>query len=151
MVLCCFACARTFCPLIWGSSRNGGGGRSLYDKGIGDAGAVQLGDLLAKNTSVTTIGLRRNNIGDAGAASLGAGLAKNTSVKEINLRYNNIGDAGAAALEKSLMQNSTLTSIDLGGNPMSDASKQAVEGLAARNALRPVLSGLRDNTVKEIR
>ena len=62
-----------------------GDGCRLRGNLIGDAGAVQLGALFAKNTSVMTININNNNIGDAGAAGMCAGLAENTSVTSINL------------------------------------------------------------------
>lgn len=72
----------------------------LGSNGIGDAGAKDLGEVLAGSLSLRRLSLRDNAIGDEGAASLAAALAVNPSLEELDIWGNCISPTGKSQLLK---------------------------------------------------
>ena len=64
--------------------------------------------------------LVNNYIKVAGALEIANALAKNTTLVSINLGYNSIKDDGAIAIAKALETNTTLASIDLRSNGIKE-------------------------------
>ena len=116
---------------------------------IGDAGAIKVGNMLSRNTSIATICLGDNRIGDLGLSSLFAACKRNKSltalhidrnrmsmfdaadavrdflcvcktVIEMNLSSSHLGTDGIRALAPALAKNTTLLSIDLSFNDIQD-------------------------------
>ena len=93
----------------------------------GDCGR-DLGDDLAKDTSLTTLSLTINNCSDLSgvwAFVLGDGLAKNTSLTTLSLTFNNCSDLSgvwALGLGDGLAKNTSLTTLSVTINNCSDLS-----------------------------
>ena len=91
----------------------------------GDCGR-DLGDDLAKDTSLTTLSLTINNCSDLRGVrelGLGDGLAKNTSLTTLSLTFNNCSDLSGdweLGLGDGLAKNTSLTTLSLTFNNCSD-------------------------------
>ena len=71
---------------------------SCYTLQIGPRGAIQLGDALRQNKSLTEIDLRENSLGPAGMKAIADALAENDSMRSLHLqvcqrRYRNRGSS----------------------------------------------------------
>ncbi|XP_068699998.1 protein NLRC3-like isoform X2 [Montipora foliosa] len=88
---------------------------------IGAEGATSLSQALAVNTSLTTLDLSDNSIGSEGATSLSQALAVNTSLSTLDLSDNAIGPAGASSLFQALAVNTSLSTLDLSDNAIGPA------------------------------
>ena len=127
--------ARTFAGrvavnhLVSSEARGGGGGekkdalKSVSDRGLGDAGAIEVANLLAipcaTTRAMTHLGVHHNGIGDLGAVALAEAFARGGApLEEIAAYSNAIGPKGAAAIAKRLP--STTKALDLGGNALGD-------------------------------
>lgn len=86
---------------------------NLYNKKIGDEGAIVLAKELASNTSVVTVDLSSNNIGNVGAVALAEALKTNTTITTLSLYFNKFGDVACKAFEKALQNNTTLTKLEM--------------------------------------
>ena len=114
----------------------------------GDCGR-DLGDDLAKDTSLTTLSLTINNCSDLSGdwgPGLGGGLAKNTSLTTLSLTINNCSDLSgdwAHGLGDGLAKNTSLTTLSLTINNCSDLSGDWAHGLGdglAKNTSLTTLS-----------
>ena len=79
-------------------------------------GAEQLGKLLAVNTSLEKLILRRNNMSTKSALALLPGLKENSTLQVLDLHNNCLTDKVAPAVIDMLKSNSTLLELDLSGN-----------------------------------
>ena len=98
----------------------------LDEKGLGDAEAVEVAQLLKGNTTITEVYLSGNQINDTGAAALGEAFKVNTTITTVYLNSNQISDRGAAALGEAFKVNTTITTVDLGVNQISDTGAAAL-------------------------
>ena len=114
----------------------------------GDCGR-DLGDGLAKNTSLTTLSLTINNCSDLSGdwgPGLGDGLAENTSLTTLSLTINNCSDLRGGwthGLGDGLAKNTSLTTLSLTINNCSDLSRDWGPGLGdglAKNTSLTTLS-----------
>ena len=78
-----------------------GGNLMLSGRGLGDAGAQVLGEVLKASATLEFLDLSGNSIGDAGARAIAEGLKASATLEWLNLRENPIGDAGARALREA--------------------------------------------------
>ena len=97
----------------------------LGGKSIGDAGAVEVAQLLRGNTTITGVYLSYNNIGATGAAALGEAFKANTCITEVYLSDNNIGATGAAALGEAFKANTGITCCLLYTSPSPRDKRQS--------------------------
>ena len=70
---------------------------------IEDADLLPLCSMLNNAPVVTSVDLKYNQISDHGAVLLGQMLEKNTTLKHISLMCNDIGPVGGVAIAKSLL------------------------------------------------
>ena len=113
--------------------------------------APNLGDGLAKNTSLTTLSLTINNFSDLSEdwiRGLGDGLAKNASLTTLSLTVNNFSDLIMSGdwicdLGDGLAKNASLTTLNLTINTSSELNglwAHGVFGGLAKNASLTTLS-----------
>lgn len=103
---------------------------SISRSGIGDAGAVALVQALSVNVTVAKLKLKSSTIGNDGCLAFAIGLTKLT---ELSLSDNRIGDDGASNIASGLVNpNTKLTTLDLSGNQIGRAGATAIaSGLAS--------------------
>jgi hypothetical protein len=90
-------------------------------------GAVTLGRLLSRSSTLRTLELEWNLIGVCGAIHpIAAALKANRSLLKLDLRNNRIAADGAAALVEMLRFNNTLSSLDLRWNELGAVGGQAL-------------------------
>ena len=101
---------------------------------IGHAGCVALAEALAANphSSLRALSLWSNYVDDKGAVALGAMLRRNTTLTDLNLASNGVGEVGGAALRDALRHNATLASLDLSSNPLGRATTRQLADAWAR-------------------
>ena len=87
---------------------------------IRDPDAAALSQVLAVNSSLTSLNLNENSIDDSGATSLSQALATNSSIISLNLSGNSIGASGASSLSQGLATNPSLTISYLGSEEDED-------------------------------
>ena len=97
---------------------------NLGANGIGDAGATAIVGALRGNTTLTSLDLGVNGIGDEGAAEIAVALKENSALESLSLEHNDIGDEGATEIAGALKVNTTLTSLYLDGNGIGDEAKK---------------------------
>src|SRR3989338_1454475 len=76
-----------------------------------DEGAGRLAEVLAINSTLTSLDLRYNEVGAAGAGRLAEALTTNSTLTTLDLRYNQVTDEGGRRLADALVANSSLTAI----------------------------------------
>eukprot|EP00929_Paragymnodinium_shiwhaense_P091748 TRINITY_DN5164_c0_g1_i2.p1 TRINITY_DN5164_c0_g1~~TRINITY_DN5164_c0_g1_i2.p1 ORF type:complete len:436 (+),score=110.35 TRINITY_DN5164_c0_g1_i2:116-1423(+) len=108
---------------------------NLRNNNIGNAGAQAFASSRYLQT-VSVLNLKQNNIGDKGVGFMAAMLAKNSSIRLLNLRRQTpaLTDASAEALATALRTNGGLTSLRLRRNRIGDAGASAL-ALAAEERL----------------
>lgn len=84
-----------------------------------------LGQVLLKNTILTTLKLERNDILDGGIMALAPCLSDALYLSKLSIVHDEVTDKGFEALAVGLKLNDTLTSLDLSGN-----SIQSVPGIS---------------------
>ena len=95
-----------------------------------------LSQVLAVNTSLTTLDLSREYIGAEGATSLFQALAVNTSITTLKLSHISIGDAGATSLSQALAVNTSLTTLDLSREYIcAERATSLFQGLAVNTSI----------------
>ena len=92
----------------------------LPGKGLGDAGAKELAEVIKVNKVLQRIDLTYNRIGNAGAQALAEAIKVHKTLKRIDLTYNKISDAGALALAEAIQANNTVTEIILDRNSIGN-------------------------------
>lgn len=98
---------------------------ALTSVGLTDAGAVQVGEALSINNSLTAMDLSNNDIGDVGIRAIAEGLKNNTSVKQLRLWGNKeMKTDSFAALAEMLQSNNTIERLE---TPSSDDSNVRVK------------------------
>ena len=112
---------------------------NLSVNGIGDSGATSLSQALAVNSCLTYLNLSENSIGDSGATSLSQALAVNSSLTNLDLTTNLICDSGAAYLSQALAVNSSLTYLNLTQNFIRDSGAASLSQALATNSSLTVL------------
>ncbi|XP_065841364.1 NLR family CARD domain-containing protein 3-like [Oscarella lobularis] len=101
---------------------------------VGDEGTVQLARSLRENRCLEHLLLDNNEIGDAGAIELADALQRNRTLKYLSLTKTRIGGQGRAKLTRSLEFNSVMLEIALASEAnASSTDLRAVEGLLAKN------------------
>ena len=106
----------------------------LSDSYIHDSGAASLSQALATNSSLTSLDLSNNGIGDSGATSLSQALATNSSLTSLDLSDNGIGDSGAASLSQALATNSSLASLNVNDNDIGASGAASLSQALATNS-----------------
>ena len=112
---------------------------NLSVNGIGDSGAASLSQALAVNSCLTYLNLSENSIGDSAATSLSQALAVNSSLTNLDLTTNLICDSGAASLSQALAVNSSLTYLNLAQNSIRDSGAASLSQALATNSSLTVL------------
>ena len=112
---------------------------NLSVNGIGNSGATSLSQALAVNSCLTYLNLSENSIGDSGATSLSQALAVNSSLTNLDLTTNLICDSGAASLSQALAVNSSLTYLNLTQNFIRDSGAASLSQALATNSSLTVL------------
>jgi len=113
-------------------------------------GTAAVADLLALNSSVTSLDLRNNRIGAEGAASLGRLIETNRVLSSLDLRWNDLGTEGGRVILQALQAAPrTIERIELSGNKIPDEILQAIEGMlrggrGAQETARSLSSPRRD-------
>lgn len=70
---------------------------------LGNDGAIEVGNSLAKNTTLKSLSLKLNQIGNIGAKLIAHGIANHmVALNKLDLSSNKIGDIGGVALAKGL-------------------------------------------------
>ena len=121
---------------------------NLSGNGIGNSGATSLSQALAVNSCLTYLNLSENKIGDSGATSLSQALAVNSSLTNLDLTTNLICDSGAASLSQALAVNSSLTYLYLTQNSIRDSGAASLSQALATNSSLTVL-GLSHNHIDD--
>lgn len=86
----------------------------LHHCGIGVTFVEGLSSLLAKNQSLKTLSLKRNELDGASIGIIkDRGLLHNHTLKSLNLSYNPIGDDGARHMKDLLASNTTIESLSM--------------------------------------
>lgn len=88
---------------------------------IGDAGIIQLKELLENNNNLETLDLSDNLITDIGMENLFASLKNATKLETLILSSNKISDVGAKSIATFLRNNSKLEVLKVGNNLIGDA------------------------------
>eukprot|EP00928_Gymnodinium_smaydae_P045859 TRINITY_DN30521_c0_g1_i1.p1 TRINITY_DN30521_c0_g1~~TRINITY_DN30521_c0_g1_i1.p1 ORF type:complete len:407 (-),score=124.92 TRINITY_DN30521_c0_g1_i1:97-1317(-) len=98
---------------------------------------AQVADVLAANTCLLALDLRRNALRDAGAELIAQALASNVTLARLYLSSNEIRAAGAEALAAALEQNSALEELYLDVNEIGDEPcVRLARAIATPGALR---------------
>ena len=102
------------------------GGVNLKGNGVGDKGALGLGEGLKRNTGLLRLNLQRNRIGAEGARALAEGLVENRVLRHFDLECNSVDAHGARALLDACLR----------GKSKNDAASSSLQYLSlARNQL----------------
>ena len=117
----------------------------LDGKGIGDAAAAVLANVLETNTTLTNLVLDDNMFGPAGAESLHTALETNTTLTNLNLAHNYLGPAGAESLTAALKTNTTLTNLVLDDNDLGLAGAESLATALKTNTSLTNLNLRRNN------
>ena len=117
----------------------------LDGKGIGDAAAAVLANVLETNTTLTNLVLDDNMFGPAGAESLHTALKTNTTLTNLNLAHNYLGPAGAESLTAALKTNTTLTNLVLDDNDLGLAGAESLATALKTNTSLTNLNLRRNN------
>ena len=117
----------------------------LDGKGIGDAAAAVLANVLETNTTLTNLVLDDNIFGPAGAESLHTALKTNTTLTNLNLAHNYLGPAGAESLTAALKTNTTLTNLVLDDNDLGLAGAESLATALKTNTSLTNLNLRRNN------
>jgi Ran GTPase-activating protein (RanGAP) involved in mRNA processing and transport len=80
--------------------------------------AIQFGNCLAKNASLTTLLLGYNGFGATGGEAIGAALCSNRSLLRIDLEANSISPRAAVVIAEGMIANQTLKDVSLGHNSL---------------------------------
>ena len=115
----------------------------LGDNEIGLEGAKHLTRLLVTNQpTITTLNLCNCRLGDDGANEIADALAKNKSLKSIELCSNFITQEGGVKLFDALIHNETLTTLNLQNNCIGDvAARHLAQTLVTNRSLRNINIG----------
>ena len=95
-----------------------------------------LGDALAANATLTSLGLPSHGLDASAGALLGAALSGNATLTALNLRNNKLGPPGGQALAEALESNTTLFALNVRDNAVGPAVKAALSSILAANAAR---------------
>lgn len=86
----------------------------LYRNSLGDAGALVLSSVLAKNKlPLHSLYLGGNNVGNAGAEALARALSSNRYLQVLSLEGGSLGDSGAIALASAIARSVTIVALDV--------------------------------------
>eukprot|EP00818_Percolomonas_sp_WS_P007855 CAMPEP_0117449266 /NCGR_PEP_ID=MMETSP0759-20121206/7855_1 /TAXON_ID=63605 /ORGANISM="Percolomonas cosmopolitus, Strain WS" /LENGTH=344 /DNA_ID=CAMNT_0005241733 /DNA_START=107 /DNA_END=1142 /DNA_ORIENTATION=+ len=85
----------------------------FWRAGLGDEGAVILGEWLRPNCHLKHLELLDNRIGVRGCASLSSALHHNECLTHLIMDYNDMGDEGASVLSVGVSWNPTLQVLSL--------------------------------------
>ena len=91
----------------------------LGTNALGDAGAQQIADALARGLDVHTLYLGCNGLSSSGVAALARGVSSSTAVRALWLKRNPIGEGGLRALLEALPA-SRLRTLDLTNCELGD-------------------------------
>jgi Ran GTPase-activating protein (RanGAP) involved in mRNA processing and transport len=105
----------------------------LRDSKIGDQGAAQVGNVLARNRSLEVLSVTSSCISAWGANAIADGLALNSTLTRLNLGNNLLRDEGCLAIGKALSANSTLVSLNIMSNQIRGTKVQFWEALVGTN------------------
>ena len=84
---------------------------NLFNKNIGDNGAIAISETLKVNTTLQELNISSNNIGENGAIAISEALKVNTCLQILNISYNKIGENGEIAIKNALQYNYSLKEI----------------------------------------
>ena len=101
---------------------------------LGNSDAVSVSQVLAANSSLTSLDLSGNAISQSGASCLSHSLIANSSLTSLYLSGNIIGDDGASCLSQSLIANSSLTTLDLSGCSISQSGASCLSHALITNS-----------------
>ena len=117
----------------------------LAGKGLGDAGAKELAEVIKVNKTLKRIDLTYNQIGNAGAQALAEAIKGNKTLKRIDLTYNKISDAGALALAEAIQVNNTVTEMIVDRNSIGDDGARSLAQAIQTNHVMSALHLDRNN------
>jgi len=92
----------------------------LSEVGVRGNEAAVIGQHLATNTVLRSLGLYGNFLHSEGAFEMARALKKNTTLRALDLDCNRIGPLGAVAIARALGGNETLLSINLARNEIGN-------------------------------
>ena len=113
-------------------------GLHLYDCGIGDKGAAEIGKL----KSLTNLDIWFNNVGDTGAAEIG----KLQALTNLGISGNRIGDKGAAEIGKL----TSLVNLAISDNEIGDKGAAEIGRLTSLTHLSISVNDIGDKGAAEI-
>lgn len=134
----------------------------LQDNPLGERGARDVGIMLRKNASLTSLVISGRHIGEGGVTALSFALSEsNRTLARLDLsswlpragdshlledqRPRKFGERGGMALGDVLANNSGLQHLNLEGNALGDAgARKMLEGLRKHRGTLLTLSGLTD-------
>ncbi|GAX74022.1 hypothetical protein CEUSTIGMA_g1472.t1 [Chlamydomonas eustigma] len=87
--------------------------------------ALLISQLLAVNSSLTSLCIGNSSFGDAGVAALHDGLLKSASLVSVDFENKGISKTGTAVISEILHSNKILSHVNIARNPVGD------EGLSA--------------------
>lgn len=127
------------------------------DAPLGPDGGAVVAAALARNTSLTALGLKSNGLTADVGRLLADALRTNASLTSLSLRDNDLGARGGRALAALFKTNTTLIALNVRGNHVGEPVKQLLTHGLERNAelqaalpLRPVAPRLHLRHVLEI-
>lgn len=120
-----------------------------------------FGEVLEKNTTLTTLSLSRNTIGYGRGKFLAKGLKKNITLIDLNLSYCSLNEEEGETFAKALKKNTTLTFLNLfqnsvekkGGKAFADVLKSntILKSLDLRNNCSEGLCSLEEDFVEALK
>eukprot|EP00548_Thalassiothrix_antarctica_P001440 CAMPEP_0194148068 /NCGR_PEP_ID=MMETSP0152-20130528/29938_1 /TAXON_ID=1049557 /ORGANISM="Thalassiothrix antarctica, Strain L6-D1" /LENGTH=429 /DNA_ID=CAMNT_0038849345 /DNA_START=37 /DNA_END=1323 /DNA_ORIENTATION=+ len=106
----------------------------LANTGLGHHAAIAIGQMLAKNTTLTLLDVGGNQFGYLGAIAIVEGIR---CLQHLDLRSTRLGITGSKAICKMLRTNHTLRSLNLSRNNFGDeGAVNVVDGLIFNTELR---------------
>lgn len=116
-------------------------GLNLNLTGLAAPAGEVLADMLAANTSLTSLHLSFNELRNTGVVALARGLAANSTLTELYLSNSDLSEGSALALAECLAQDNTaLRVLDLTNNQLGDSGGAALaRPLATNTALASLM------------
>jgi len=127
----------------------------LADTQLGSAGALLVGQLLARNPKIKALNIACNNFYDRGITDIFSALKYNNYLEELNIAANQVSVDGIKAIVDYVSHNHTLKRLHLDNNLLKENDiKELIHAVSLNNSLEIVTfthnPGFKEQLVKDM-